>query len=238
MKWWIFVFVLILVVPFVFAEENGCCGQSFAGDTCVYTVESNCASTPDYFAAGASCEGRPWCGTGCCVTSEGSCADGSGYYSCEIAEGEYYYADQSCEGVSGCAKTCCQLDSDYTYITEAACAYASAATGIEAVYLGVDTESECYDLERAEESGCCVSDVDCVASSFEACEYSDLDASVRNSEFLKVLSLDISSPYLIAVLDSGQSRYEKPQLINAPFDPDNWLRLNVFNGIVKSAEYF
>ncbi|HIH14813.1 MAG: hypothetical protein QT08_C0009G0060 [archaeon GW2011_AR17] len=165
--------ILFLLAPFVFAE-NGCCGETFSGESCRYTVEENCA-TEDYFETGL-CEDISWCGSGCCVSSDGGCAEGAGEYSCALAEGEFF-SEQECSSVSSCDDVCCQLNSDYSYISEGACAIAAEESGIEAVTHDVASESACYALEKEEESGCCVTEDGCSRSSGAECGITEFDAS-------------------------------------------------------------
>src|SRR3989338_4116666 len=165
--------ILFLLAPFVFAE-NGCCGETFSGESCRYTVEENCA-TEDYFETGL-CEDISWCGSGCCVSSDGGCAEGAGEYSCAFVGGEYF-SKQTCSSISACEKVCCQLESDYFYISTSACDLKASESGIEAVMHDVASESACYALEREDESGCCVREEGCSSSSGAECETTEFDAS-------------------------------------------------------------
>lgn len=185
----VLVLFLISLVPFVSAE-NGCCGETVSGDSCVYTVDSNCV-TADYFSAGASCEGVSWCGTGCCVTSDGGCGEGAGEYSCALIDGEFFDG-QECSAISSCDDVCCQLNSDYSYVSESECSILAEETGIEAVIYDVDSESECYALEREEESGCCVTEEACVASSGADCGTTEFDSSTGYGFYANDACADVS----------------------------------------------
>ncbi|MDP3728988.1 MAG: hypothetical protein Q8R18_06080, partial [bacterium] len=184
----VIVLFIISLVTFVYAE-NGCCGETFSGESCRYTSEENCA-TVDYFDTSA-CEEVSWCGSGCCVSAEGGCAEGAGDYSCTLIGGDYFSA-QACSSVPSCEKVCCQLNSDYLYVNQAACDLQSAETGITTVIHDADSESDCYALEREDESGCCVTGDGCSASSGGDCETLEFDSATGYGFYSNDACSDVS----------------------------------------------
>ena len=110
-------FVLLLIIPIVDAN-NGCCGETITGDSCVYTSEDNCA-TSNYFNENGLCEETAFCGSGCCVSLNG-CFEGSGEYTCVLDSGEFF-KDQMCSSIDSCQMVCCQYGSDFDYISQMEC---------------------------------------------------------------------------------------------------------------------
>ena len=111
MKGWIYLFVVIFLVSCVYAEENGCCPLTFAGDSCRYTSESNCA---EGFVANVLCEESDVCSIGCCVSSNG-CFDGTGEYTCSLNSGNFFESVE-CSTLEACEMTCCKVGSDYNFV--------------------------------------------------------------------------------------------------------------------------
>ncbi len=189
-KWWLsFLFFLVFLIPLVYAT-NGCCGETISGDTCVYAPEEDCA-TPNYFD-NAPCESVSWCGTGCCVKIDGGCAEGAGEYSCVVVEGGDYSDKQLCSTQSSCDEVCCQIDSDYEYITRAECDNWEIESGIVSVEHPVSSASACDSLEREQESGCCVTQSECVQSSGGDCGTTNFDASTGYGFYMNENCADIS----------------------------------------------
>jgi len=171
MKGWIYLFVVIFLVSYVCAEENGCCPLTFAGDSCRYTSESNCA---EGFVANVLCEESDVCSTGCCVSSNG-CFDGAGEYTCSLNSGNFFEAVE-CSTLEACEMTCCKVGSDYNFVEYGECRSLMDEYGEIVEIISANSEEECEELEDAEEKGCCVTSEECSYVTQEDCGASNYDA--------------------------------------------------------------
>ncbi|MDP3919177.1 MAG: hypothetical protein Q8Q35_04735 [Nanoarchaeota archaeon] len=170
-------FMIFLIVSLTFmvsdlevvSAANGCCEETSAGDTCVYTAEDNCVS--DNFVEG-QCEGTSFCEIGCCV-ADGLCAEGAGKATCDSLGGEW--TDGFCAEQEECGLVCCQAGSIFDYTTIADCDASYSEYDFDLEYHDVNSYEECKDLGRAEEKGCCVSNIGCGYVTYEECEVSGLD---------------------------------------------------------------
>ena len=157
MKGWIYLFVFLFLVSFGYAENNGCCLLTTAGDSCVYTTESNCAED---FVNGALCENTDACRTGCCISEEG-CFEETADYTCSLNSGEFF-DDQICSAFETCQMTCCKVGSDYSFMNSGECQALIDEYGSDVVgsYSASD-EAACEELEDQEQTGCCVTTSGC-----------------------------------------------------------------------------
>ena len=157
MKWWIYLFVFLFLVSFGYAENNGCCLLTSAGDSCVYTTENNCAE--DFFN-GVLCENTDSCRTGCCISEEG-CFEETADYTCSLNSGEFF-DDQICSAFETCQMTCCKVGTDYSFMNSGECQALIDEYGSDVVgsYSASD-EAACEELEDQEQTGCCVTTSGC-----------------------------------------------------------------------------
>ncbi|MBT3324039.1 hypothetical protein HN681_03515 [archaeon] len=203
--------VLFLIVPFVFAA-NGCCGETVSGNTCVYTSEDSC-DTPSYFNENAQCEDTSFCGVGCCEKPDGLCSEGAGEYSCDVVDGEW--SGGSCDSLDSCEKVCCVYGDSYTYNTESYCENLYDQYGGDIDYYDVNSETECYEMERQSNQGCCVTEDGCGYVSLGECEVDEIDIDTGYGFFENDFCHDVSS-------DLEEGGYDSAAMCDCELDEDSY----------------
>ena len=173
MKRWIYLFVFLFWVSFVYADTNGCCQLTFAGDSCRYTSESSCA---EGFISGALCEHTDACSVGCCVSSEG-CFEGDPKYTCSLNSGDFFDG-QVCSSLENCQMTCCKFGSDYSFMNNNECQSLIDEYGSDIIQsFSVSDEAACEELEDQEDKGCCVTSEGCSYATQAECGSSSYDSN-------------------------------------------------------------
>jgi hypothetical protein len=188
------VFMILLIITMTFSvsnlggvaaeeveESKVCCQQTkeeYGGEACVYTSEDFCDE--NFVSTSTTCEQTSFCEPGLCVDDYGKCSDGVSKSTCD-AYGYGWYEGSSYD-YDMCQKECCVIaEYQCSYTTENYCEYQiQDLEDIELDWRDVDSESECVDICRSSDKGCCVQDGDCSYTSYGACEEPDIDFDSGN----------------------------------------------------------
>jgi len=153
------------------AAENTCCEKTINDQYCFYGDSANC--DPAFQFASVTCEQTSFCKIGCCYdVDEGQCYRSVPQAQCLSLPGGEWYSDEDCSSVLTCEKGCCVLGSQCSLRTEQSCALQTAKyPDLEMVYnSNIKSESECVDICRAGDKGCCINiDDSCVYETRESC---------------------------------------------------------------------
>ena len=173
--------ILVLIVAMVYfsyamksveAASDVCCEKTLSGQYCFYGDSSNCDPAHQY--AAVNCEQTSFCKPGCCFDlDEGMCYKSTPLATCTSFDGGEWYADETCDEVQVCQPGCCVIGSQCMFTTEQSCALETAKyPELEMIFHpNILTESECQDVCRAGEQGCCInSDDSCVFETRESCD--------------------------------------------------------------------
>ncbi|MDP2909114.1 MAG: hypothetical protein Q8N77_04890, partial [Nanoarchaeota archaeon] len=170
--------LIIAVVSFSYALKpaeaatNTCCEKTLNEQYCFYGDSSNCDPAKQY--ASVSCEQTSFCQLGCCYDlDEGLCYRNVPQSKCLSTDGGEWYKDVTCNSVGSCRLGCCTIGSQCFMATEQSCAIQTAQYSELELDFSSDiaTETECQNVCRAKEKGCCVNlDKSCAYETREACD--------------------------------------------------------------------
>jgi len=174
----IFLVFIVLLIPLVFADDGGCCGD-YGGLYCVDDVTYADCDSPNEWSQ-AYCEDTTFCDIGCCITDDGTCGINTGHYTCDQDPNNEWKDDPSCDSISECDDVCCIAGNTFQYTTESHCNYWWEPYNITPTIEYGLSEEECYDLGQAQTQGCCVTGDDiCSYITLEECEAVLSDTSIN-----------------------------------------------------------
>ncbi len=142
------------LIPVVSAEDSfSCCPKTNDGAICqdVSSDYSNCAEE----LLPTKCDYVAKCKLGCCIDEkEGLCTTNSPKGKCE-EDGGIWQEDKNCNTFE-CQKGCCVLGEKVEFITEDRCDKLSLLFGFDKDFRDLETELECFALEKSQPEGACI----------------------------------------------------------------------------------
>lgn len=159
-----------------------CCEKTINNEYCQYVDGSECdtglrdiadPNKGSYSLAPTSCENTNFCKPGCCFDKEGDgyCYANYPRSNCEFQYGGKFSTDPTCSQTPECEQGCCVLGTQAFLSTEIKCKTQTSQYPDLAMDFRkeINTETECSNLARRADKGCCVSDSGCSFGSRQEC---------------------------------------------------------------------
>jgi hypothetical protein len=180
-------FLLVLLLGFVVAEDTVCCLDSSNPLLFCQDVLSTTCSNPSF----NTCTNTPSCMMGCCVDSDSGTCDSNVESQCIAGEGTWNLG--ACSNVNDCDQICCWIDGEAGPMGREECKQTAIDEGED--YL-IDTTTIIEDCHGfAGERGACVSDSICTIITDEECDGDFLEGKLCSSDEVKDLNVNYEGGY-------------------------------------------
>jgi len=163
-----FIFLLILLICFVNAQNSYCCEKTTYGAYCQPETDVSKCSTAvknpntgeTYQKAATSCESTSYCKLGTCVNvNEGLCLENTPQITCEKDGGNWY--DKDSDELPQCQLGCCLLGNQAAFVTQNRCKSLSSLYGLETIFRNdIVNEFVCIASATSDAKGACVIEKD------------------------------------------------------------------------------
>ncbi|MCS7134454.1 MAG: hypothetical protein NZ889_01185, partial [Candidatus Pacearchaeota archaeon] len=152
------IFDFFNLIPFVSAQNLGCCEIMKSGARCQISFEDECNTSAGSWYVNQSCENI--CRLGCCIDRQGFCNKNAIASQCpENSALKFIPGDQSCNQDPLCKYGCCSVGLQKIWTTNLTCSLVYGGFWDDSV----SDELSCIQLAYQEQRGCC--------KSYAGCEY-------------------------------------------------------------------
>jgi hypothetical protein len=161
------IFTIYMIAP-VSASSNVCCEKTKSNEYCLYTDPSNCDTNVRSDNAASTCSETSYCQVGCCQASDGTCFKSTSLAKCNAQEGTFT-TGADCSNAE-CKKGCCVLSGSCSYVTDKRCEdLLKNFPELTKDFRDAGTETDCSNMCREGEEGCCQDENGCSFTSRGSC---------------------------------------------------------------------